>query len=101
MDDDQNKFILQLAIDTKFFHRAFFNPCTMLNQRRRRSDVRFTALLAVECLMANYWRGYLKGSHRMGDGWIFLKNVRDNSFNKDLSNEPNFGLIHLAGQYLY
>ncbi len=31
----------------------------------------------------------------MGDGRIFLKTI-----NKDLSNEPNFGLIHLAGQYL-
>jgi hypothetical protein len=36
----------------------------------------------------------------MGDGRIFLKILRDTSFNKDLSNEPNFGLIHLAGQYL-
>jgi hypothetical protein len=26
----------------------------------------------------------------MGDGRIFLKNLRDASFNKDLSNEPNF-----------
>jgi hypothetical protein len=32
----------------------------------------------------------LKGSHSMGDGWIFLKTRRDTSFNKDLSNEPNF-----------
>jgi hypothetical protein len=29
MDDNQNKFIPQLAIDTEFFHRAFANPCTM------------------------------------------------------------------------
>jgi hypothetical protein len=42
----------------------------------------------------------LKCSHRMGDGQIFLKNRRSSSFNKDLSNEPNFGRIHLAGQYL-
>jgi hypothetical protein len=33
----------------------------------------------------------------MEDGRIFLKNLRDTSSNKDLSNEPNFGLIHLAG----
>jgi hypothetical protein len=26
-DDKQKKFIPQLAIDTKFFHRAFANPC--------------------------------------------------------------------------
>ena len=42
----------------------------------------------------------LKGSHSMGDGQIFLKSLRGASFNKDLSNEPTFGRIHLAGQYL-
>ncbi len=35
----------------------------------------------------------------MGGGRIYRKNLRDTSFNKDLSNEPNFGRIHLAGQY--
>ncbi len=42
----------------------------------------------------------LKGSHSMVDGRIFLKTGRDASFNRDLSNEPNFDRIHLAGQYL-
>ncbi len=42
----------------------------------------------------------LKGSHSTGDGRIFLKSRRDTSFNKDLSNEPTFGRIQLAGQYL-
>jgi hypothetical protein len=42
----------------------------------------------------------LKDSHLMGDVRIFLKTCRDTSFNKDLSNEPNFDRIHLAGQYL-
>jgi hypothetical protein len=36
----------------------------------------------------------------MGGGRIFLKSRRDVSFKKSLSNEPTFGLIHLAGQYL-
>ncbi len=36
----------------------------------------------------------------MGNRRIFLKSLRDASFNKDLSNEPNFDRIHLAGQYL-
>jgi len=36
----------------------------------------------------------------MGDGGIFLKTRRNAFFNKDLSNEPNFDRIHLAGQYL-
>ncbi len=42
----------------------------------------------------------LKGSRRMGGGQIFLKSLCDTSFNKDLSNEPNFGRNHLAVQYL-
>jgi hypothetical protein len=29
-----------------------------------------------------------------------LKHPRDDSFKKGLSNEPNFGRIYLAGQYL-
>ncbi len=35
----------------------------------------------------------------MGDGRIFLRS-RHASFYEDLSNEPNFEQIHLAGQYL-
>ncbi len=36
----------------------------------------------------------------MGDGRIFLKSRRDASFNKDLSNEPNFtGYISLYGTF--
>ncbi len=42
----------------------------------------------------------LKGSQSMGDGRILLKPQRDDSFKKVLSNEPNFGRIHLARQYL-
>jgi len=29
MDDNQNKFIPQLAIDTEFSHSAFVNPCML------------------------------------------------------------------------
>ncbi len=36
----------------------------------------------------------------MGGGGIFLKNLRNTTFNKDQSNEPNFGGIHLDVQYL-
>ncbi len=36
----------------------------------------------------------------MGDGRIFLRSRHDASFYEDLSNEPNFEQIHLAGQYL-
>jgi hypothetical protein len=36
-------------------------------------------------------------------GWgraIFAENLRSSPFNKDLSNETTFSLIHLDGQYL-
>jgi hypothetical protein len=36
----------------------------------------------------------------MWGGRIFLKTLRAKLFNANLSNEPNFGRIHLAGQYL-
>ncbi len=36
----------------------------------------------------------------MGGSRIFPKNLRASLFNDDLSNEPNFGRNHLAGQYL-
>ncbi len=36
----------------------------------------------------------------MGDGWIFLKKSQASSFNKDLSNEPNFaGFILLDSTF--
>jgi hypothetical protein len=35
-----------------------------------------------------------------GERADFSKNLRASLFNKDLSNGPNFGRIHLAGQYL-
>ncbi len=62
--------------------------------------MRLTAYLPTECLLGNYCALELKGSHSMGDGGIFLKTRRDVSLKKGLSNEPTFGLIHLAGQYL-
>jgi hypothetical protein len=43
---------------------------------------------------------YFKGLSLDGGRADFLKTCRDVSFNKDLSNEPTFGRIHLAGQYL-
>ncbi len=36
----------------------------------------------------------------MADEQIFLKSRRDASCHKDISNEPNFHRIYLAGQYL-
>jgi hypothetical protein len=46
------------------------------------------------------WHCNLKGLSQHG-GWAdFYKNLRASLFNDDLSNEPYFGQIHLAGQYL-
>ncbi len=77
----------------------------MQNQRGIQSGVRLAAHLTIESLMANYcirWCIIFKGlSPRMEDGRIFRKNLRDTCFNKDLLNEPTFGLIHLSEQYLY
>ncbi len=42
--------------------------------------------------------GIYKGSHRIGDGLIFPKNLRTSLFNKYLSSEPCFSQIHRAGQ---
>ncbi len=36
----------------------------------------------------------------MVGGRIFRKTFRASLFNEDLANEPDFGRIHLAGQYL-
>jgi hypothetical protein len=52
--------------------------------------------------MANFcirWLVIFKGlSHDGGQADFSKKPLR--LFNKNLSNEPNFGRIHLAGQYL-
>ncbi len=66
--------------------------------------MRLTAHLAVKCLMAITvhirWRGNFKGISHDG-GWAdFSEKLPRLSFNKDLSNEPNFRRIHLAGQYI-
>ncbi len=53
--------------------------------------------------MTNYCirlRRIFKGLSQDGVHKDFFIILRDTSFNKDLSNEPNFGLIHLAGQFI-
>jgi hypothetical protein len=54
--------------------------------------------------MANYctrWRQSFNGLSLDGGRADFSKKPHDTFFIKDLSNEPTFGRIHLAGQYLY
>jgi hypothetical protein len=64
----------------------------------------FMAALAIRFIIANSctrWRGILKGSHAQDGGRLdFVKNFLFSLYNKYLSNEPNFSLIHLAGQYI-
>jgi hypothetical protein len=56
-------------------HHSYLNCCTIANLKtRRRSNT-------------------LKGFQRMGGGRIFLNNLRDTTFNKDLWHEPNFARI--------
>ncbi len=60
---------------------------------------------SVNCCTIVNWKtrkrsNTLKGSQRMGGGRIFLKTYCSSLINEDLSNDPNFGRIHLAGQYL-
>ena len=69
MDENQKKFIPQLAIDIQFFHSAFVKPYTIENQRHSQSGVRLTAHLVIECLMTNYcirWRGIFRAL----TGWV-------------------------------
>ena len=94
--------------------RAFVNCAMML---KKRLNFFYFQWQKVDQVRSEYLRSYLnllhnwplknrrcshakKGSHSMGDGRIFLKTGRDASINKDLSNEPNFDRIHLAGQCL-
>jgi hypothetical protein len=54
-------------------------------------------------IMGNYstrWRHCFRGLSLDGGRADFSKKPHDASFNKDLSNEPTFGQIRLAGQYL-
>jgi hypothetical protein len=72
-------FLIQVRNE---YSPQLYNCCTIVNLKtRRRSKT-------------------LKGSQRMRGGQIFLKTFGASLFNEELSNEPNFGRIHLAGQYL-
>jgi hypothetical protein len=46
------------------------------------------------------WRGICKGLPQDGGRADFSKKPTCRSLNDDLTNEPNFIRIHLAGQYL-
>ncbi len=76
--------LIQLSKCAMNILRSYLNFCTIVNWKIRKHS------------------NSLKGSQRMGVGGrrIFLKTYRASLFNEDLSNEPHFGRIHLAGQHL-
>jgi hypothetical protein len=64
----------------------------------------FMPALAIRILIADNctsWRGIFKGLSQYGRRTDFSENLRASPFHKVLSNETNFSLIHLAGQYRY
>jgi hypothetical protein len=78
----------------------FFFQGSKVDQVRSEYSPQLSKLMAKLAFESRRRSHTLKGSHSMGDGRIFLKTSRDVFFNKVLSNEPTFGRIHLAGQYL-
>jgi hypothetical protein len=59
--------------------------------------VRITAQLTIKYSLYEMALYLERGLRGFGDGQIFLKTLRASLFNDALSNEPNFGRIHLAG----
>jgi hypothetical protein len=60
-------------------------------------ELNFMPELAFCVQVANICTRWLSQDGERED---FSKNLRASLFNVDLSNEPNFSQIHLAGQYL-
>jgi hypothetical protein len=86
MDDDQKKFILQLAFDTECFHCAFVDSCMMKNQAQSERCVPYCANYCMR------WHKIFKGLSKDGGRADFSKKPpRLSLFNKSLWNEPNLG----------
>ncbi len=67
------------------------------------SEMNFIPALAIRFRIANSctrWRGIIKGLSQDGGRADCFKNLLASLISKDLSKEPNFSQIHLAGQYL-
>ncbi len=73
---------------------ALFRSCQWRNEFRSHVDNSFPNCQQV-CEVAGIFKGLSQGGIREQ----FSKNLRASLFNEDLSNEPNFGRIHLAGQW--
>jgi hypothetical protein len=95
-----------LAIALEASHRHYQgrgDACTYTDQTVPTARWIFMAALAIRILIANSCarcRWILKGISQDGGRADFCKILRASLFNNDLSNEPNFSRIHLAGQYL-
>jgi hypothetical protein len=69
MDDNQKKFIPQLAIDTEFFIVHFLSILVRCKTKAQSEQCSPTAHLAIKWLMANYcmrWRGVFIGLSQDG-----------------------------------
>ncbi len=85
----------QLSDDFRLYTR-FSYPFGVMN---------FIAKLVIRVLIANSctrWRGIFKWPSQSQDRGRadFSRKILGSLFNKYLTNEPNFGRIHLARQYL-
>jgi hypothetical protein len=88
----------------KRFSICPYRHCRQLYEVKKRLQTELCApLLAIGILIVNiYTRDFriFKELSQDGGRADFSTNLRAPLFKKCLSNEPNFGQIHLAGQYL-
>jgi hypothetical protein len=98
--DNPKKLIPQLANNSKFFHRAFANPCINVKPKAPSEQCApyctIGSLVPTVHVVANYnyrmrWRCNFKGISLFGGRADFSKNLLVSLFNDNLSNEPNFG----------
>jgi hypothetical protein len=80
MDDYKKMFVLQLAIDTEFF------------------TVHHTLIKIPGVLFLQYIHSYNRSFVTFAEAHLHF--ATPPLSNDDLSNEPNFGRIHLSGQYI-
>ncbi len=99
MKDDDKKVYSAIG---NWFKKISPRICQSLYDVKPKAQSELCAQLAIRFLIANVRDGSvtLKGSHRMRDGQIFLKNLRAPLLNEHLSNEFNFDRMRLAGLYL-
>ncbi len=92
---------LKIHVVSKFVLSAITNmQLCVVNER---SLTNLIPALQIRFWIANScttWRGIFKGLSQDGGWEYFSNNLRVCLFNKGLSNEPHFGQIHFAGQYI-